>query len=116
MITEQELKSQCTPNVIKKMCVLTDYFYASNDKDCEQIIGDEQAFPLLIHRAVEGWNKEAHKDYSHIEIDNLSVMIVSHNGFSGKRYPEFKNYQPESLTACELACLHCLVEILKEEV
>jgi hypothetical protein len=38
--------------------------------------------------------------------------------YISKNYPEydiryaFKNYQPSSLTPCECACLHCLIEVL----
>jgi hypothetical protein len=117
MITEQQLKQDCTPDVIKKMVELAEGFsypifiLEENDTWERQInlIFYWSRFPLLIHRAVEGWNK----------IDNQSFYIYMGYRYISKNYPEydiryaFKNYQPSFLTPCECACLHCLIEVLK---
>ena len=57
MKTEQELKADCTPEIIKKMVELAEGF----DKwelreiyDPEIWTKSDLLFPLLIHRAVEG--------------------------------------------------------------
>jgi hypothetical protein len=52
---------------------------------------------------VEGWNKKLYE----------SIILVQHNHLTKKesRY-NFNDYQPESLTPCECACLHCLIEVL----
>jgi hypothetical protein len=112
MITEQQLKSDCTPDIIKRMVELAEGFEIddSNIVYCGGMLTIELkkyfnfiVFPLLIHRAVEGWNKKLYE----------SIILVQHNHLTKKesRY-NFNDYQPESLTPCECACLHCLIEVL----
>jgi len=122
MITEQELKAMCTPDIIKKMVELAEGFEWREDiefnnnlyyshKDSEWIwIGsiDSVQFPLLIHRAVEGINKK---------LDIQDQIIIGKFNVECSLYDcKFENYQPENLTQLECALLHCLIEILKEEV
>lgn len=120
MITEQQLKEQCTPEIIKKMVDLAEGFKLVHIKGWneEQIIfydnllscrleriGGWCVFHLLIHRAVEGINSDGYCPYT---IDfKLSYITCNSIGY------RFKNYQPQFLTPCECACLHCLIEVLK---
>ena len=127
MITEKQLKDRVTPDIIKKMVELAegfewdiDYPYPSFLYKSTHYITDEsndKLFPLLIHRAVEGFNHQ----------DNMSVIIIFDNRVlsgcldldeydervSPEREYYLENYQPENLTACELAMLDCLIEIFK---
>lgn len=117
MIPESKLKADCTPEIIKRMVELAEGFsypiFIPDENDTWErqinLIFDWSLFPLLIHRAVEGWNK----------IDNQSFYIYMGYRYISKNYPEydiryaFKNYQPQFLTPCECACLHCLIEVLK---
>lgn len=117
MITEQELKSDCTPEIVKRMCELAEGFKHltfipdENDTLGRQInlIVDWSFFPLLIHRAVEGWNK---KNGSTIYIKNNSVNYCDYPVVYDDTYYWYNDYQTSSLTPCECACLHCLIEVL----
>ena len=119
MTIEQELKDRCTPEFIKWMCeyaegfrLLNDYtLFAFESFDC-RINGVHESlclFPLLIHRAAEGWNKR----------DNGSIItiyekFVDYDSYWGGYEYYFGDYQNESLTQCELALLHCLLDIFAE--
>jgi len=124
MKTENELKDRCNPQFIVWMCELAKGFdfesiiteeiehtlyYENQSIDYTEMFKDS-LFPLLIHRAVEGWNKLNSKLI--IPVDNR--VIYDEYGIN-KSY-SFKRYQPENLTALECACLHCLLEIFEEEV
>jgi len=120
MTTEKELKDQCTPDIIKKLCELAEGFniyelvenvYKIKVVDLSIVYFTMQSvehlnniFPLLIYRAVEGWNK------------NGDPILIANNKVV---YPMtvylFNNYQPENLTHAECACLHCMLDIFKEE-
>lgn len=76
----------------------------------EDIMKLDIIFPLLIHRAVEGWNLHS-KEYEQINIFKCGVGIF--NRPSGNKEYAFKNYSPSSLTHAECAMLHCLQEVLK---
>lgn len=133
MIIEQELKERCTPDIIKRMVELAikagakfelSYFEGHGDiliypynkalplsHVTEHII----IFPLLIHRAVEGWNKSKHTveridDYS-IRI-NEQRLFYMYNEYATPY--DYANYQPESLTHAECAMLHCLLDRFEE--
>ena len=126
MIIEQELKERCTPDIIKRMVELAEgfefiqcennYFSISvNKQEYGNIITDEILFPLLIHRAVEGWNKSKHTveridDYS-IRI-NEQRLFYMYNEYATPY--DYANYQPESLTHAECAMLHCLLDRFEE--
>ena len=71
-------------------------------------------FPLLIHRAVEGWNKN-NKGNPYIEIDDSSIWVCSYNNNFKEFGFSFHEYQPRSLTQAECAMLDCLLDIFKEE-
>ena len=124
MITEQELKDRTTSNFIKWCCeyaegfrLLNDYtLFAFESFDC-RINGVHESlclFPLLIHRSVEEISKK-YKDQFIIGVDyeEEECYIITTKSISLKSYP-FKNYQPESLTHAECACLHCLLDIFAE--
>ena len=118
MIAESKLKADCTPEIIKKMVELAEGFKYpilipdENDTWERQInlIFNWARFPLLIHRAVEGWNKITRNKYIIITDTFLYTTSNLHQG--DERY-NYNNYQTQSLTHCECACLHCLIEVLK---
>jgi len=119
MKTEQQIKSQVTPDIIKKMCELAEGFEIKNCHVCldlwyihiDNIKDDFLIFPLLIYRAVEGINK-LKRDYINCAIILYSEeLLLARDIITDKCY-EFKDYQPSTLTACELACLDCLCEVL----
>lgn len=68
-------------------------------------------FPLLLHRAVEGWNKKSdgHLRFIIQDKDCLSVFVNE----SDRKLFKYNNYQPCHLTACEMAIMDCLCEVLK---
>ena len=120
MITEQELKEKCTPEFIKWMCEYAEGFEFFNIGNCagyrfelyKPCDNDPNVyFPLLIHRAVEGWLKI--HDQRFIDIKHKEIQLV-HIAY-GHVFYEFKNYQPQSLTQAECAMLHCLLDIFKEQ-
>jgi hypothetical protein len=129
MITEQELKAMCTPDIIKKMVELAEGFEIRQSISCSMFYFKPQPqvttsihtkdlfdsdntfiFSTLIHRTCEGWNKLNSKLI--ISVDN---RIIYDECGANKNYA-YKNYQPENLTQLELALLHCLIEIFKSEV
>jgi len=131
MITEQELKAQCTPDIIKKMVELAEGFFISKHENVfvlnspfdDWIFFDYELnnfpkwLPLLIHRAVEGWNKKDKEGYYTIDIisNSASYMVNKYPMPKPINY-YFENYKPGNLTQLELALLHCLIEIFEEEV
>jgi len=123
MVSEQELKSQCTPDIIKKMAELADGFrwhdgriiFCNFKYFISDVEFDEMIFPLLIHRACEGWNNKQKDETCIIIGENYNVVWWESDLKISKSY-DYKDYQPENLTALECAMLDCLIEILKEEV
>lgn len=116
MITEQSIKDRCTPEIITQMSKLAEGFKIDENiiiiptgnyfhiYEIISSISGKVLFPLLIHRAVEGWNK-LHKDQECIVIDDIALYQ--------NRIPIlFKNYQVEILTQAECACLDCLIELI----
>ena len=124
MITEQELKDKCAPDIIKRMVELAEgfsnyeYNHSLNRAIFDSIyhdVLDIRIFPLLVHRAVEGWNKSKHTveridDYS-IRI-NEQRLFYMYNEYATPY--DYANYQPESLTHAECAMLHCLLDRFEE--
>lgn len=108
MKTFEELKEQITPEFIKKLCELAEGFAYAGLKDFtysgHMYSLGSGAFPLLLRRAVEGWNNKE-IDYNQISIRNRRIVYWS------KKY-EYLNYQPSHLTPCEMAILDCLIEVL----
>ena len=123
MKTEAKIKSQVTPEVIKKMVELAEGFeYGLFDNislnkfhvHSEFLFSVENIIFLstLIHRAVEGWNKSQVNSENCIVIQDDSVILWSENLVDCKTF-DFPDYQPSTLTACECALLDCLCEVLK---
>ena len=124
--TEAEIKAMATPEIIKKMVELAEGFaILHNDRIKFQaptystqlsysiLINDSLLLPLLIHRAIEGFNNKVNcLELIVIYVMASIVQVCNRDGICTVYV--FSKYQPESLTACELACLHCLIEILKE--
>lgn len=123
MTTEQKLKDQCTPEFIKWMCELAEGFEWRNENNViwihvpsdiimvgSKYFSNDSYFPLLIHRAVEGWLKI--HDQRFIDIKHKEIQLV-HIAY-GHVFYEFKDYQPQSLTQAECAMLHCMLNIFKE--
>ena len=114
MTTEQELKERCTPEFIKWMCEIAEGFHiseryiyplvkstcinyngwcAETTENFVDTVFSFALFPLLIHRAVEGWNKKAFgKDCIVISDDNL---VFWSDNLDLCRVYDFKNYQPD---------------------
>ena len=131
MIKEQELKNKCTPKFIKWMCEYAEGFEFLNignwagyrfelhkPRDNDPNV----YFPLLVHRAVEGWNKLKHEEiFMEIVVYKDKVCLENykletHNNVEDYyKYilidKNFKNYQPQSLTHAECAMLDCLLDV-----
>jgi len=121
---EQELKEMCIPEFIKWMVDLSDGFEQHESFEGLEYItvpyrtvtingfkNNLTEFPLLIHRAVEGWNK---KNWNRDLKITIHPECITYLNMGFKTY-SFKNYQPENLTNAECACLHCLLDIFKEK-
>lgn len=126
MITEQELKDRCTPEFIKWMCEFAEgfkfiqcednYFSISvNNQEYGNIITDEIIFPLLIHRAVEGWNKINPCKPIQILCNCISFITDEDDPASVEWGYDNEQYEPCHLTVCEMAIWDCLLNILKQE-
>ena len=117
MITEHELKDKCTPDIIKRMVELAEGFEYQGDNEIfyNSLRVDRNIFlfPLLIHRAVEGWNM-TNDIHSKIDIGYNGVFVCFDIDDIQKDYL-IENYQPESLTQSECAILHCLLDVFKQE-
>jgi len=125
MMNGQELKDRCTPEFIKWMCELAEGYDQDIDEDgyygivnlnddfylLENIVRDMADFPLLIHRSIEGWN------YNYNKIAFYPDQLVKNwnDGMMNRCRYHHKSYQPQSLTQLECACLHCMLDIFKEE-
>ena len=114
MIKEQELKNKCTPEFTKWICEHAEGFgyidyVLSQSSDLEQVRFNNIIFPLLIHRAIEGWNKKREWLENSIIINKSFVDV--HNG---KGY-KIKSYSCVNLTQSECAMLHCLLDVFKQE-
>ena len=121
MTIEQELKDKCTPEFIKWMCEYAEGFELFYDEGLQIIdLNDDEfyiedntflnnfsQFPLLIYRAVEGWNNN--------ESTPFIIEVFSHMVRYNEKLFRVKNYQPESLTQAECAMLHCLLDIFSEQ-
>lgn len=136
MITEQELKDKCTPEIIKKMCELAEGFEFSDNMFFSFLqikynginlqYQDVLMFPLLIHRAVEGWNKIQDKNCGNLFVNTNAVNIYTESGrdiislsgvdetlYEAINIYDYTDYQPKTLTRAECAILDCLLEVLE---
>jgi hypothetical protein len=127
MKTQKEIEEKLTPEIIKKMCELAEGYEFERDEDgyhgiinvsddfylLENIIRDMADLPLLIHRAVEGWNNKFANNKLMIHMTYNMIHFFSMTKPKHVTEFMFKNYQPSTLTACECALLDCLIEVLK---
>lgn len=128
MINESDLKLKCSPDFIMFLCEMAEGFEYKETWSEKNVTFKDVSFnwatkeiirwgyfPLLIHRACKGWNKIERENGSYLEIDNESIWMVSYGGNFNEIGYEFENYQPQSLTQAECACLDCLIDIFGEE-
>lgn len=122
--------------LIKQMVTLADgfkLFYSENDasivikispKSCSWRIDKIETwehFPLLIRRAVDGWNQEnKDTDYKYIDITENRVIYCSGrkiwNEYNGGKQIIFGSFKPtDTLTVEEVCLLMALEEVLKDE-
>lgn len=126
MITEQQLKKHCTPDAVKWMTEQAEGFKYFKDAfrpiniisvkfgsvdvwTGEDRLFENSIFPLLIHRAVEGWNKNGGMQ---IIINRWNVQFCNYKG--ADIFYSFSEYKSESLTPAECAMLYCLLAIFNE--
>lgn len=129
MTTEQELKNQCAPEFTKWMVELAEgfeYSYKSSDKRSLMIkrkpnyhefydwLWIWHSFPLLIHRAVEGWNNKNVCRPIQILCNCISFITNKSDPVSIEYGYDNDQYQPQSLTQAECAMLNCMLDIFKE--
>lgn len=128
MIKESELKERCSDKFIEWLVNLADgfeYVGANNpqegaiyfhnimlewESDILFLRLTKDYFPLLIHRAVEGWNN-GDRFFGNIEIHCKYVKMWDSPIASKLREYETKSYQSENLTVLECALLDCMLEI-----
>lgn len=125
MTTEQELKDRCSPESIKWTCKLAEGFEIIDNclyfnklpytDNIVKITGSNFLFPLLIYRALEGWNKIDVENQIRIDGDEVYIPTWELGESSCKYFKKAIDYQPQSLTHAECACLHCLLDIFEEE-
>lgn len=118
MITFTDIKQKWTPEIIKKAVELAEGFewveignWTGYRFEGHKPTDDDPNvyFPLLLHRAVEGWLK-IHKN----EMFKTSEELIFHFDSNAVIFTyEFKNYLPCHLTACEMALMDCLAEVLR---
>ena len=118
--TEQELKDRCTPDAIKWMVELAEGFECNELGNCSYIhvefngdwwddeeIFESSVFPLLIHRAFEGYNR--------LNKGKEILRCINFIGRNDTNYiAAYDDYQPQSLTHAECAILHCLLNGFEE--
>ena len=117
MITFEELKERTTPEIIKKMCELAEGFSYANEDDEAIYLNTYcvmyEFFPLLIHRAVEGWNEKNPCKPIQILCNCISFITDEDEPASIEWGYDNEQYEPCHLTQCEMAIWDCLLEVLK---
>lgn len=118
-IPEKELKDRCTIDDIKRMVELAEGFeYQGDDEifyNSLRVDKNILLFPLLIRRAVDGYNKKYAPDIIiDISARNLVLWKRDYIHHPGSKKFYFQNYQKENLTQAECACLHCLLDIFND--
>ena len=111
MITHQQLKDQTTPEFIKWCCEYAEGFSYDEDmfvfyNDRSYYVMDKFLFITFLHRTVEGWNKQNGKVLS-FDADRICR-------FTDLKNWTFWDYKSGTLTPCEMAIWHCLIELFKE--
>jgi hypothetical protein len=114
MKTFDELKQRITPEFIMKLCELAEGFSYNGNK--EFILNENSyhvmsdAFSILLHRAAEGWNNKNNGQIYRCKYNDLIDYIYYES--EDNKY-NIDNYKSCHLTACEMAILDCLLEVLK---
>lgn len=124
--TFDQLKKKLTPEIIQRMVELAKGFGWDHFDNPYYIVKFDQKkwfiadfkwvhFPLLLHRAVEGWNKRNEKVYGlYIEVKRKEILYYRFEDTIHKeKHYKFKDYIPCHLTACEMAILDCLCRVLR---
>lgn len=121
MKTFKELSEKTTPDIIKRMCELAEGFEILNFIDSRLTIKFDELFieiadicfhsflfPLLLHRAVEGWNK------SNTCMTNITTYgsRIEYGAFDEKNIYFFEDYEASLLTQEEMALWDCLINVL----
>jgi hypothetical protein len=126
MKTFEELKERTTPDIIKQFVELAEgfelsYFDGHGDivtfpynktLPLSVIYDNKIVFSTLLHRAVEGWNKDKKDNINYgilVDFDKILVWRLRQKDDSF----DFKDYLPCHLTACEMAIWDCLLEVLR---
>ena len=124
MITFEELKERTTPEIIKQMVELAEgfaIFYAEgiqiidpfdNEYPIDDTLKSIESFPLLLHRAVEGWNKKNPCKPIQILCNCISFITDEDEPASIEWGYDNEQYQSCHLTAREMAIWECLLNIL----
>lgn len=113
MTTQRELQDRTTPEFIKWCCEYAEGF--SSEREYEIFFNNLRVdrnifvFPLILHRTVEGWNRT--KDFLHFIMPYEDGIAKG----DGKTFFEFKHYTGTTLTPCECAILHCLLDIFERD-
>ena len=129
MKTFEQLREQTTPDIIKKMAELAEGFELDTDGDNigikdpfdnfyyfeDDIPKNMETFPLLLHRAVEGWNKINPCKPIQILCNCISFITDEDDPASVEWGYDNEQYEPCHLTQCEMAIWDCLLNILKQE-
>lgn len=118
MKTWDDLKQQITPEFIKKLCEFAEGFgyidyVLSQSSDLEQARFNNIIFPLLLHRAIEGWNKINPCKPIQILCNCISFITDEDDPASVEWGYDNEQYEPCHLTQCELAIWDCLLEVLR---
>lgn len=128
MITFTDLQKKWTPEITKRAVELAEGFELDTDGDNigikdpfdnfyyfeDDIPKNMETFPLLLHRAVGGFNKrnELTGNYGlYIDRERITYCNFKLPKNEEKIY-EFKDYKSCHLTACEMAIWECLLNIL----
>lgn len=132
-ITFPELQEKFTLGILKQCVELAEGFefidYTCDDNiDIEihtpypttiitsknELLKNSVIFSTLLHRAVEGWNKQELINGNYISFGTYAYTLAWGGGLKrGVKPFDFKNYQPCHLTACEMAIIDCLCEVLR---
>ena len=127
MITFTDLQKKWTPEITKRAVELAEGFELDTDGDNigikdpfdnfyyfeDDIPKNMETFPLLLHRAVEGWNKDKKDNINNgifVDFDKILVWRLRQKDESF----DFKDYEPCHLTQGEMAIWDCLLDIFAE--
>lgn len=137
MITFEDLKQKWTLEITKRAIELADgYKYYEREmtvgnrsvlikgiscginslettEDFAKAICESSLFPLLLHRAVEGWNNKNVCKPIQILCNCVSYITDEDDPAVVNYGYDNEQYLPCHLTACEMTIMDCLAEVLK---